>query len=165
MNPVQALLATLQDLTPEAAGKLKKAFSPEQALFALCVDRKETVETLAAQSWTVDKLTEALGQCGSIVSLPELLAVAVFEESIVPHGTERVFFEERVKHNGELWFVHKYDADPFPSDPHAHNYESGLKLHLGNGGLYLGKKHVGSLSKKNFIALREKVRHVDLPPL
>ena len=165
MNPVQALLATLQQHTPEAARRLNRTFSAEQALSALCIDRGQTVQEVAAHIWTVETLTDTLGQCASIASLPEVLAVAEFDESIIPEGTERSLFEEKVKHKGEIWFIHKYDVDPFPSNPHGHNHESNLKLHLGNGNLYMGKRVVGTLSRKNFEGLREKVKHIDLPPL
>ncbi len=42
--------------------------------------------------------------------------------------------------------VHKNDADPLPSSPHAHNYEQCLKMHLGTGDLYQRKERV-ALSK------------------
>lgn len=35
--------------------------------------------------------------------------------------------------------AHKYDRDTFPSNPHAHNYDRKLKMHLGTGDLYAGK--------------------------
>jgi hypothetical protein len=98
---------------------------------------------------------------------PEELANIIFEETIIPDGTERSLLEAQVKHKGEKWAIYKSDADPFPSNPHAHNYESGLKLHLGNGALYLKKKIVGQLSKKNLKLLRTKIseRNIILPVL
>lgn len=165
MNSVQALVDSLHQHAPEAARRLNRTFSMEQALTALCIDQGKTVQEVAAQTWTVETLVEALIQCCSILELPQLLAVAEFDESIIPEGTERALLEEKVKHKGEIWLIHKYDADPFPSNPHAHNHESNLKLHLGTGDLYLGKKVVGSLSKKNFGALREKIKHVVLPSI
>lgn len=165
MNPVQALIDSLHQHTPEAARRLNRSFSVEQALSALCIDRGRSVQEVAAETWNVETLTTVLGQCSSILQLPEVLAVAEFEESIIPEGTERALFEEKMKHKGEIWLIHKYDADPFPSNPHGHNHESNLKLHLGTGDLYMGKKVVGSLSRKNLEALREKVKHVVLPPI
>ena len=52
------------------------------------------------------------------------------------------FVEEAdVRVAGEVWRVHKYDADPFPSRPHAHciggaKRFAGLKLHLGTRQLF-----------------------------
>lgn len=63
-----------------------------------------------------------------------------------------------VKVAGKIWTVHKSDIDPFPSNPHAHNYEEKLKLHLGNGGLYRKTKLLGSIRSKELIAIREKIK-------
>ena len=63
------------------------------------------------------------------------------------------------------WVVHKNDPDPFPSDPHAHNYEADLKLHLGNGELYNGSKCVGKIPAKKFKELRSSFKSISLPPL
>lgn len=164
MNSIQAFVKNLQLLMPIASQRLHKKISAEQAMIALCVDSNRTVDEAASIEWNEDSLTEALRRCKSIEELPELIAIVEFDESIVPTGTEHGLYEELVKHKGEQWFIHKHDADPFPSNPHAHNYEKGLKLHLGNGLLYFGTKQVGSLSKKVLLSLREKVKHVELPP-
>ena len=44
----------------------------------------------------------------------------------------------KVKVKGECWIIHKNDRDPFPSNPHAHNYDSfaAYGLDLGTGRLY-----------------------------
>ena len=94
----------------------------------------------------------------------KLLEVHV-EDTILPDVIELRLVEAQFKHLGEIWVVHKNDADPFPSNPHAHCYEKGLKLHLGNGKLYLGAKHVSKVSKKKFIALRSKMSNINLPEL
>lgn len=49
--------------------------------------------------------------------------------------------EKDCKVAGEVWRVHKGDADPFPSIPHAHCIAGsdrfvGCKLHLGTGELF-----------------------------
>lgn len=164
MNPIQAFVKRLQLLTPIACKRLNKQFSAEQAMIALCIDSNITVDEAASINWDEDTLVEALRNCTSIKELPELIAIAEFDESIVPLGTEHGLYEELVKHKGEQWFIHKHDADPFPSNPHAHNYEKNLKLHLGNGCLYFGTKQVGCLSSKALLSLRDKVKHVELPP-
>ncbi len=96
---------------------------------------------------------------------PAKLLELQLKESILPDVIEQRFVEAQFKQNGEIWVVHKNDADPFPSNPHAHCYEKGLKLHLGNGKLYLGTKHVGKVSKKQFISLRTKMAKIKLPTL
>ena len=62
-------------------------------------------------------------------SKPTLLAQVEFPESIIPDGVPIRFVEALAKHRNDIWLVHLHDADPFPSNPHAHNEESGLKLH------------------------------------
>ena len=56
-----------------------------------------------------------------------------------------------VKFRGEIWEIHKGDLDLFPSNPHAHNYESGFKLHLGTGDLYKMRKLVNKIKKKDLL--------------
>jgi hypothetical protein len=65
---------------------------------------------------------------------------------------------------GEVWRVHKNDADPFPSRPHAHCIGGakrfiGCKLHLGTAELYLGSRPLGRvLAPGNFERLIELIR-------
>jgi hypothetical protein len=65
---------------------------------------------------------------------------------------------------GEVWRVHKGDADPFPSRPHAHCVGGarrfiGCKLHLGTAELYLGPRPLGRvLAPQNFERLIELIR-------
>jgi hypothetical protein len=89
------------------------------------------------------------------------------EDSILPKGAITRIDEETIKSKGEIWVIHKYDKDPFPSNPHAHNEETGQKLDLTNGDLYDGKNnYLGiNVSKKNLILLRKKVKNSTLPEL
>jgi hypothetical protein len=83
------------------------------------------------------------------------------DESFLPDGLPLHHLEAEVKLNGKNWTIHKYDADPFPSNPHAHNYALNLKLHLGNGMLYSGterKSSCGKMSKKDLVKLRGLVQ-------
>jgi hypothetical protein len=65
---------------------------------------------------------------------------------------------------GEVWRVHKADADPFPSRPHAHCVGGakrfiGCKLHLGTAELYHGSRPLGRvLAPRNFERLIELIR-------
>ena len=61
---------------------------------------------------------------------PKLLGQFEVKRSIIPPDCIQRLDEQTVVYRGQLWRVHKNDADPFPSDPHAHNVESGLALHL-----------------------------------
>jgi len=98
----------------------------------------------------------------------ELLAEIEFEKSPIPDDTVRRLDEVTIKRDGCIWRIHKNDADPFPSNPHAHNVESGLKLDLASGGLYLGTRDTGKkVSKKDldFIRCQAAAKKIDLPPL
>jgi hypothetical protein len=81
------------------------------------------------------------------------------DESVLPDDLPLYVSEADVKLNGKKWTIHKYDVDPFPSNPHAHNYAKNLKLHLGNGLLYSGKERVscGRMDKKHLVTLRRLV--------
>jgi hypothetical protein len=57
-------------------------------------------------------------------------------EMVLPNGY--AILEEDYRIKGEVWRVHKGDADPYPSKPHAHCVGGakrfvGLTLHLGTG--------------------------------
>lgn len=72
----------------------------------------------------------------------------------------------RIKSKGSIWIIHKYDKDPFPSNPHAHNLEQNIKLDLSNGNYYRNRKLLDKLNKKDFLEIREKVSKIydgDLP--
>jgi len=85
------------------------------------------------------------------------LTVVVLEDSIIPDGVPFYFEKAIFKFNGEKWEIHKCDSDPFPSNPHAHNYQNNYRVHLGTGELFYKKKLKGKISRKNLLALREKI--------
>jgi hypothetical protein len=94
------------------------------------------------------------------------IIVAELDHSPIPDGCARQLDEQTIKRDGEVWRVPKNDPDPFPSDPHAHNVESGLKMHLGTGRLYFGTDDTGKhVSKKDLLAIRNQLSDIELPPL
>jgi hypothetical protein len=108
------------------------------------------------------------------VDFPPLRLVTLGEisidESALPSDLPLHLREAEVELNGKKWTIHKYDADPFPSNPHAHNYALNLKLHLGNGLLYFGKERkssCGQMARKELLTLRSLVqqRNIALPAL
>jgi len=97
---------------------------------------------------------------------PKQIAVIHFEDSIIPDRTSRKLIEVTVRANGEVWRIHQNDADPRPSNPHGHNLESGLKLHLGTGELFQGTRNTGEkVRRKHLEAIRAKLSKYALPPL
>lgn len=89
----------------------------------------------------------------------------VLTDSAIPPGIPISIQKQNYKLKGEIWVVHKYDEDPFPSSPHAHNYQQNIVMHLGNGSLYRKHDHLGFANKKVFLHLRSLIKNVCLPPL
>ena len=58
--------------------------------------------------------------------------------------------KKQYKIKGEIWGSHKNDADPFPSSPHAHNYDQNLVMHLGNGKLFRKREYICTAQRKAF---------------
>ena len=96
-----------------------------------------------------------------------LIGTVSVDESVVPEGVPRKLEEVRLKAAGEIWEIHKNDADPRPSNPHAHNVESGLKLDLSTGELYRKTTMVGRVTKKDLGKIRDlaEAKAIALPPL
>lgn len=89
---------------------------------------------------------------GQILGEIELIG----DDCVYPKGIPANLYEKQIKVKGQKWELHKNDDDPFPSNPHAHNYETGLKLDLSNGNLYKKKKLVDSVTRKVLTTIREK---------
>lgn len=96
---------------------------------------------------------------------PEIIAEIELDKSILPSGTPKLLTEQTLKVTGEVWIIHKYDEDPFPSTPHAHNYESGISLHLGTGEFFKKRASKGFLECKTLKRLRKKIKGHQLPAL
>jgi hypothetical protein len=79
-----------------------------------------------------------------------------------------IHYKVRFKIKGMVWVIHKYDADPFPSNPHAHQLENNIKLDLSNGNCYRKRKLEYTVSKKELLEVRAKASRVfkgELPEL
>lgn len=74
------------------------------------------------------------------------------------------YIQKDFRVGGDVWRVHKCDADPFPSSPHAHCIAGrqsfvGTKLHLGTREIYRGRSFTGLyLAVKTFNQLIDKIR-------
>lgn len=95
---------------------------------------------------------------------PEILSEFTEDQPLVPEGIPRLLTEQTIKVKGEVWRVHKNDADPFPSIPHAHNYESGMVLHLGSGEMFdRNRQSVGFIVCKKLVRIRGELSAFELP--
>jgi hypothetical protein len=77
-------------------------------------------------------------------------------------------YKVRVKANGLIWVIHKFDKDPFPSNPHAHLLNDNIKMHLGNGKCYQRGKYIHTLNKKKLMHIRDSILKkidIELPSL
>lgn len=75
-------------------------------------------------------------------------------------------FKVNVKSKGLIWTIHKYDADPFPSNPHAHLIGSDIKLDLSNGKCYKKRNCVYTIKRKHLIIIRKQIENTfTLPKL
>lgn len=98
--------------------------------------------------------------------MDEIVDEVELDHSPIPSGCLRRLDEITIKKDGQIWRIHKNDDDPFPSNPHAHNLESRLKLDLSNGNLYYKRRDTGkTISRKDLLAIRSKITKIQLPPI
>lgn len=117
------------------------------------------------EGMTPEQIAEILEEYDFDRVRPVILEEIYLEEVLQIEGVDHFFKEERIKEKGEIWQIHKNDADPFPHPIHAHSYARRVKMDLRNGDIYRKRKLEGQMPAKELIALREKVRTIDLPPL
>ena len=150
--------------TNEVAQRIGKHPDDVRRTLPDALDMEDQITVMDAKL-SVEQMESALKQ----YSPPELLGEIELEDSIIPDGVQVYLREATAKHQGEVWQVHRSDADPFPSNPHAHCLEQGLKLHLGTGELYRRRTSVGKLPNKDLVALRkklgDKLHKITLPAL
>jgi hypothetical protein len=91
----------------------------------------------------------------SFIELPDIL----FPESLF------MLKKVRVKAKGRIWHVHRYDPDPFPSNPHAHNLDENIKLHLGTGDCYRCGQIIDKVGKKELLVIRAELDKKMMGPL
>lgn len=157
-NHAQAVLSQYRGITI-SGGDIQSALCEK-----LGVDAENAVD-LIYKGLTSEAIVEHLRAFDFEEYHPEILGEIELAESILPEGTVKLLTEQTVKVKGEIWQVHKNDADPFPSIPHAHNYASGLSLHLGTGELFKKRDRVNQLQCKKLLTIREKLTAFDLPDL
>ena len=89
------------------------------------------------------------------------------EEGFIPDEF-LIQYKVRIKNKGLTWIIHKYDADPFPSNPHAHQLNNNIKLDLSNGNCYKIREYIHTVHKKDLLLIRELFAQKykgNLPPI
>ncbi len=81
------------------------------------------------------------------------IAVPVYAEELAKGKIEKA----QIKINGTVWVAHRSDKDTFPSDPHVHDYDNNVKLDLGTGMIFRGRKPYKRMAKKELLALRGEI--------
>jgi len=138
---------------------------PEIFLSLQEIDGVEDLVQIAKQEYDARTIASKIQASDIIKRMNSYIQLVPLENSIIPASIYQSLYEERIKCKGDIWIIHKRDRDPFPSNPHAHNYDAGLKLHLGNGYLFHGMKDVGRIKSKDLLAIRNKITGVTLPEL
>lgn len=156
MNTAKAILSQLKGVELDSM----------EVQLALCekleIQSLQPIELLEKEL-SSDQMVEILKDYN--FTKPEKIDEIVLDESILPEGTPKLLTEQTVKVKGEVWIIHKNDADPFPSTPHAHNYDSGISLHLGTGEFFKKRASKGFLACKKLKVLRDKIKEHKLPEL
>ncbi len=124
---------------------------------------KNSSDMLYKELPTVEQIVNNLREYPFASLRPEFIEEIELDDGVIPGEFPRLLTEETVKNSGEVWRIHKNDVDPFPSSPHAHNLETGLKLHLGTGFLYSKRTEKGRISCKDLERIRSKVKKIKLP--
>ena len=83
----------------------------------------------------------------------------------IPAVLKEIEIKVKIKNKGKIFLIHKNDADPFPSKPHAHWIDTNFKIDLRNGDCYHKTKQISTLSRKEFNLLVEKIKNlgIELP--
>jgi hypothetical protein len=159
----------IQECLSDHFSKLySKDISREDVFWALFI----ALEDKEGLEWSGDlwDLEIDYSQCLEILSrfdFDSLHNQITTDEGLIPENF-LMQFKVRIKFKGQLWVIHRYDADPFPSNPHAHSLEQNIKLDLSNGNCYRRRLYLHTIKEKDLLAIRELARNVyngELPPL
>ncbi|MCZ7885390.1 hypothetical protein [Agrobacterium salinitolerans] len=156
-----AYIAASEKVRPILSEKHGRTIGSDELQNALCrvlgIGELNSLDLLD-HSLTADKMLELLKD-SDFTPVQVLYTVELSDEDgIIPEYTTLVLLEKVVKVKGEKWEIHRYDADPWPSNPHAHNYASRLKMHLGTGELFdNNRRSKGRIAAKKLAAIREEL--------
>jgi len=148
----------------QAQGISLESIDIQRALQDVLSPGSENPAYLLDYNLTPERIIELLKGYDFRRHKPELLATIEVEEPLIPEGIPGLLIEQTVKTRGEVWRIHKNDADPFPSVPHAHNLETGVVLHLGTGDLYdKNRRVIKNIGCKSLLGIRSKLTGFTLP--
>ena len=159
MNSIKLLfnLITKENITNRLMYELNVYINNEDIMSALM--------EINNQNWDYDKIKKYYILSKEYKINKKIYELIEFNESIIVNHDNLIYFDECIKNNGEIWYIHKNDKDPFPSIPHAHNYDWQISMHLGNGCYYQGRKFKGKIKRKHLLEIRNKIKKITLPVL
>lgn len=158
MNLLEELIIT---------SKIENVIYDYEEKFRRILNSKDIARYLLQNKIQTDDINEAISniEIDFFLKYREFSDRIALTESAIPSEIPISISKQNYKLKGEIWTVHKYDIDPFPSSPHAHNYQQNIVMHLGNGGLYRKREHLGFANRKVFLDLRSRIKNVCLPAL
>jgi hypothetical protein len=156
-DSINAIVISATEAADQLAQHTKQRLECTHVLEALvdCLEL-EGQEKLVGMGLTSPEIVRILQDYDFRRLFPKLLGQVVLSTSIIPDGTSRLLTEVTIKWRGEVWRIHQNDADPFPSNPHAHNRESNLKLNMLTGELFNKKELKGTISKKDLLFINQE---------
>lgn len=165
-DKVLDLIKILSDASTLLSKRQRNRITPRDVELALVkILDLDCPTDLLSISTSIHEVVDRLAEYDFHIIESNVISKVELEESIIPPSTTTLLTAERIKTGGEIWYIHKTDVHSFPSDPHAHNYQTGHKLSLSTGKLYLGKRVVGRIRPKSLRSLRSRIKGVVLPPL
>lgn len=137
-----------------------RSFSEDELYLALAIyyDLSDMPPNIIFKRLSSIQMIDALKDYDLVSHIP--IGSIVIAKTTIPGEFPRLSQRALIKVEGELWRIHLYDKDPFPSNPHAHNLETNLKLHLGSGELFQKRQRVGKIAKKDLLLIRDRINNV-----
>lgn len=167
LNKIQKLIEITfgPDIVEKLLHDILVDISREELISIIFKETGKTIDELSELDLTYEDIKSIYQSSSDYKMLPEALFLMELDEKIITADIDSYVYDHTVRHKGERWIIHKNDADPYPSNPHAHNYERGLTLHLGNGELYRRRQLFGKINKKKLMEIRERIKEISMPPL
>jgi hypothetical protein len=166
LSQIEKLDLTLSMLQEEFSKSVSSQITKENIYDALYLELKESYEfEHPTQLWDIDVDFKKLKKILSNFDFKTVLFPIETSRSLIPKEY-LTGYKAIIKSKNLIWCIHKYDLDPFPSNPHAHLIDSNIKMDLSNGKCYQNKKHLYTISKKELMKIRDKaIANFILPPL
>lgn len=166
LNKIENLDKVLNDLSDYYSELKSQKITRDDIFDSLYLSLKDKFEwDHPLDFWDLDIPYEEAKNVLSDFNFETILFKIETERDIIPDDL-LMQYKVQIKSKGLIWIIHKYDTDPFPSNPHAHEMGSGIKMDLKNGKCYRKKQLVTTIKRRDLIIIREKAeKNFSLPQL